>query len=66
MSYIVVIHWSSNDSYGGTRFDSLVEAEAFYCKAVGYGQTFFEINTIRLQKESETHWNNETLKYWKS
>lgn len=66
MSYIVVIHWIHNDSYGGTRFDSLVEAEAFYNKAIEYAQRFFEINTIRLQKEEETHWNNETLKFWKS
>ena len=66
MSYIVVIHWTSNDSYAGTRFDSLVEAAAFYCKAIEYAQRFFEINTIRLQKENETHWNNETLKFWKS
>lgn len=66
MSYIVVIHRIHNDSYGGTRFDSLVEAEAFYNKAIEYAQRFFEINTIRLQKESKTHWNNETLKFWKS
>lgn len=66
MSHIVVIHWIQNDSYSGTRFDSLSEAEAFYIKAIEYGRMFFEINTIRLQKESETHWNNETLKFWKS
>ena len=66
MSYIVVIHWIHNDSYSGTRFDTFTEAEAFYIKAIEYAQKFFEINTIRLQKESETHWNNATLKYWKS
>lgn len=66
MSHIVVVHWIHNDSYSGTRFDSLSEAEAFYIKAIEYAQMFFEINTIRLQKESETHWNNETLKFWKS
>lgn len=65
MTYTVQIHWAENDSYSGTSFESLEEAKVYYDKAVEYAETFFQINTIRLQVMHETHWNNETLEFWR-